>query len=758
YEMRLSLGGSERGIRDRDHTADVANATAPSRFTLLPQSILDHVLQFLSLHDRVVLERKICHALSQRLQACAAADAALMLTTNIWTAAMLRTQLDALPQSDLPAVGRARAMAGMLARVPELPADERWSAIEAVLERLDTVSGALAPVMDALAAYIADPAGSGVLDEPKLLRLAQAVAMVPVATGARARIAVLGRAVGPQSTAWGRGLAAMLLPDAASALAVAHALPASEQLRGLGQLLAAVMARSHDHPAYAQAWSALLAAATAEIRRDAAFATRLFCALLARLPGGPTTAHYHGQPPSPDQSLQHWLSLLNAAAALPGDADLDVARASIHTAGATLLNDPDRAATATASLLAHLEASRMDAAQQLHVRAELVPYLPPPQQGPAWHALWDEAERRSLPSLALLLVNILHWHPCDPVRGWQRAQSYCLSSAAPTPEQRAALLCQAGIHCAPGTAIAETMFHAVSELALRHHQFLPLVRWVADEDDQPADRILSVIWRLPPAAQARAFSVWLDQRGWVDELLPELLPLARQLQAAGCWPELSEMAAAWALRCSRMLESGPTLLPCKAHAAMPQLTADMLGVLEDAPPASHTPQLLADMAQLTSDLWLQGNASTLIERAWNLIDRLDAQAVRTAMDTLHRRKQTSLKFLGDDDLLLGECWARPTLLRATELVRTRFTAPERRRWLARLVEAEGRMGDFRPDVERNRFDAVRQALWLTATALPTEAVDAVRPAIAPWFAPASRDPLHLEAWQQAAAQFRSYRR
>ncbi len=741
-----------------DHSADLRAETAPSRLTLLPQSILEHVLDFLSLHDRIVLERKTSRALGQRLQACAAVDAALMLTTNLWTSTALQGQLNALPQSNLPVFGRALAMAGMLARVAELPADQRWSAVEALLDRLDTVSGATGPVLDALAAYIADPAASGVLDEPKLVRLAQAVALVPLSAGARARIAVLGRAVGPQSTACGRGLAAMLLPDATSALSVAHALPASEQHHGWGQLLAAVMARSHDQQAYAQAWSALLAAAAAEIRRDAAFATRLFCALLARLPGSAATAQYHGQPPSADQSLQHWLSLLNAAAALPGNAGFDVARASIHTARNTLLNDPDHAATATASLLALLEASHMDAARQLHVRAELLPYLPPPQQGPAWHALWDEAERRSLPSLAILLVNILHWHPCDPVRGWQRAQAYCLSSAAPTPEQRAALMCQAGIHCAPGTAIAEAMFNAVSELALRHHQFLPLVRWVADEDDQPADRILSVIWKLPPAAQARAFSVWLEQRGWVDELLPELLPLARQLQAAGCWPQLSEMAAAWARRCSRMLESGPTLSPCKAHAALPQLTADMLGVLEAAAPASHTPQLLADMAKLTSNLWLQGGASTLVERTWNLFDRLDAQAVRTAMETLHRLKQESLRMLGDDDALLGECWARPTLLRATELVRTRFTAPERRRWLARLIEAEARMGHFRTDIERNRFDAVRQALWLTATALPSEAVDAVRSAIAPWFAPASRDPLHLEAWLQAAAQFRAYQR
>lgn len=740
-----------------DHTAHLPAETAPSRLTLLPQSILERVLDFLSLHDRIVLERKTSHALGQRLQACAAVDAALMRTTNLWTSTALQAQLDALPQANLPVFGRARAMAGMLARVPELPADERWSAIEAVLDRLDTVSGATGPVLDALAAYVADPSPSGALDAPKLMRLAQAVATVPLPASARARAAVLGQAVGPRSTAWGRGLAAMLLPDAASVLAVARALPAREQHPGLRHLLGAVMARSHDHRAYAAAWSALLAAASSEIGRDPALATRLFCALLARLPGSRTATQYHGEQPVPVESLQHWLSLLNAAAALPGDADFAIARASIHTARTTLLNDPDLAAAATASLLSHLAASRMDTAQQLHVRAELVPYLPPTQQGAAWHALWDEAERRSLPSLAILLVDILHWHPCDPVRGWQRAQAYCRTSAAPTPEQRAALMCQAGIHCAPGTAAAEAMFEAISELALRHHQFLPLLRWVAEEDDQPADRILSVIWKLPPSAQARAFSAWLPLRGWVDELLPVLLPLARQLQASGHWEELAEMAAAWVRRCCRMLENGPTLLPSAAHAALPELVADMLDVLAASGPAARTPALLAELAQLTGSLWLQTSASPLIDRTWDLIDQLDAQAARTVMEILHRLKQPSQKLLGDDDLLPGECWARPTLRRAAELVRTRFTVPERRRWLPRLIEAEGRLGNFRPDVERNRFDAVRQALWQCASTLPTEAVGAFHGALAAWFAAAARDPLHPDAWQQAAAQFASGR-
>ncbi|WP_422648779.1 hypothetical protein [Cupriavidus sp. H18C1] len=726
--------------------------------TLLPQSILEHVLDFLSLHDRVTLERKACHALTRSLRARAAVDGVLMQVTDIWSAASLQARLGALPQSNLPAFGRAQVMAGMLARLPELPHGERWRAIEAVVDRLDTVTGAAGPVLDALAACIADPLASGELDEPQWLRLAQAIAMVPLTVGARARVAAMRRAVGPRPTPWARRLATTLLPDAAHALAVARALLASEQRQGCEQLLCALMAGSRDHTAYAADWSALLAAAARESGRDAAFAARLFCALLTLLPGGRTASEYHGRAPSPDEALQRWSAVLHGAAALPGDAGFAVARAAIRTATATLLSDPDRAEPAIASLLAHLQASRMETAQQLHVRAELVPYLPGAQQAPAWHALWDEVERRSLPSLAIQLIHVQRWHPCDPVHAWRRAQAYCLTATAPAPEQRAALMCQAGIYCAPGTADAEAMFDAISELAVRHHQLLPLVQWVATDDDQPADRILSVIWKLPPPVQARAFAQWLGLRGWVDELLPVPLPLARRLQAMGCWEELSEMAAAWARRCSRLLETGPTLLPSPAYAALPELATDMLDVLEASAPAARPPELLAEVAQLTSGLWLQAAASPLIDRTWDLIDRLDAPAVRTAMETLYRLKQASRKLPGDDDLLLGECWARPTLLRAAELVRARFTAPERRRWLARLVEAEGRMGDFRPDVERNRFDAVRQALWRLATTLPADAVDASHDTIAAWFAPASRDPLHLDAWLQAAARFASYRR
>ncbi len=736
----------------------VAAETARPWLTLLPQSILERVLDFLSLHDRVTLERKACHALSRSLRARAAVDGALMQVTDIWSAASLRAQLGVLPQSNLPAFGRAQVMAGMLSRLPELPRGERWSAIEAVLDRLDTVSGAAGPVLDALAACIADPLTSGELDEAQWMRLAQAVAMVPLAVGARARVAALRRAVGPRPTPSVRRLATTLLPDATRALAVARALPACEQRQGFEQLLCALMAGSRDHAAYAADWSALLAAAAGEIGRDAAFAARLFCALLTLLPGGRTASEYHGRAPSPEEALQRWSAVLHGAAALPGDAGFAVARAAIRTATATLLSDPERAEPAIASQLAHLKASRMQTAQQLHVRAELIPYLPPAQQVPAWHALWDEVERRSLPSLAMLLVHVQRWHPCDPVHAWRRAQDYCLTATAPTPEQRAALMCQAGLFCAPGTADAEAMFDAIGELALRHHQLLPLVQWVAIDDDQPADRILSVIWKLPPPVQARAFSQWLALRGWVDELLPVPLPLARQLQAIGCWEELGEMATAWTRRCSRLLETGPTLLPSAAHDALPELAADMLGVLEASAPAARPPELLAEVAQLTSGLWLQAAASPLIDRTWDLIDRLDAPAVRTAMEILYRLKQASRKLPGDGDLLLGECWARPTLLRAAELVRTRFTAPERRRWLARLVEAEGRMGDFRPDLERNRFDTVRQALWRIASALPREAIDAVHGTIAAWFAPASRDPSALRAWQQAAAQFDTYRR
>lgn len=737
----------------------VATDTARPCLTLLPQSILEHVVGFLSLHDRVTLERKACRALSRSLQARAAVDGALMQVTDIWSATSLRAQLGALPQSNLSAFGRAQVMAGMLARVPELPHGERWSAIEAVVDRLDTVCGATGPVLDALATCIADPIATGELDEPRWMRLAQAIAMVPLTVGARARVAALRRTVEPRPAPWVRRLAATLLPDASRALAVARALPASEQRQGFEPLLCAVMASSRDHAAYAANWSALLAAAAGETGRDATFAARVFCALLTLLPGDRSASEYHRQSPSPDEALRCWVAVLNAAAALPGDAAFAVARASIRTATATLLSDPDRAEPAIASLLAHLHASQMETAQQLHVGAELIPHVPREQQAPAWHALWDEVERRSLPSLAILLVHILRRHPCDPVPAWRRARAYCLTSTAPTPEQRAALMCQAAIGREAGTADAEAMFSAIGELALRHHQFLPLLQWVATDDDQPADRILSVIWKLAPPAQARAFSQWLGLRGWVDELLPVPVPLARQLQAMGCWEALGEMATAWTRRCSRMLENGPTLLPSAAHAALPQLAADMLAVLEASAPAARPPELLAEIAQLTDGLWLRaGGAPAPIDRAWDLIDRLDAHAARTAMETLHRLKQASRKLPGDDTLALGKCWARPTLLRAAELVRTRFTAPERRRWLARLVQAEGRTGNFRPDLERNRFDAVRQALWRIATTLPVDAVDAVDVAIAAWFAPDSRDPLHLDAWLQAAAQFGAYRR
>lgn len=736
----------------------VAAEAARPWLTLLTQSILEHVLDFLSLHDRVTLERRACHALSRSLQARAAVDGALMQVTDIWSATSLQARLGALPQSNLPAFGRAQVMAGMLARLPELPHGERWRAIEAVLDRLDTVSGATGPVLHALAACIADPVASGELDEPQWLRLAQAIAMVPLTVGARARVAALRRVVGPRPTQTARRLATTLLPDATRALAVARALPASEQRQGFEQLLCALMAGSRDHSTYAADWSALLAAAAGEIGRDAPFAARLFCALLTLLPGGRTASEYHGQAPSPDETFQRWTAVLNAAAALPGDTGFTVARASVRTATATLLSDPDRAEPAIASLLAHLQASQMETAQQLHVRAELIPCLPHAQQAPAWHALWDEVERRSLPSLAILLVHVQRWHPCDPVRAWRRAQTYCLTATAPTPEQRAALMCHAGLFCVPGTADAEAMFDGISELALRHHQLLPLVQWVAADDDQPADRILAVIWKLPPPVQARAFSQWLGLRGWVDELLPVPLPLARQLQAMGCWEELSEMAAAWTRRCSRMLETGPTLRPSAPHAALPELAKDMLDVLEASAPDARPPELLAELAQLTSGLWLQAGVAPPVDRVWDLIDRLDAPAVRTAMEALHRLKQAPRRLPGDDELPLGECWARPTLLRAAELVRTRFTAPERRRWLARLVEAEGRSGDFRPDVERNRFDAVRQALWRIATTLPGDAIDPLHDRIASWFSPAARDPSALGAWQQAAAQFDAYRR
>ncbi|NSX03476.1 hypothetical protein [Cupriavidus gilardii] len=737
----------------RDHTADVANETAPSRFTLLPQSILDHVLEFLSLHDRVVLERKICHPLSQRLQACAAADAAVMLTTNIWTAASLRAQLDGLPQSDLPAFGRARVMAGMLARVPELPTDERWSAIEAVLERLDTVSGALAPVMDALAAVLADLAAGLNPGPTQWARLAQAVASLPIAASARAIVAVLGRTAGPRSSPSSRQLAATLLPETLSPLSIARALPAAEQRKGTGQLLCGVMARADDEATFAAHWSALLAAAAGQIERDAAFAARVFCALLTLLPGGRTASAYYRSPPSAPTSLQHWRTVLGAAAALPGDAAFEVARSAVHTMQSAALDDPDCAAAATAAVLAHLQGSPMQIARQLQIRAELLPCLPPRQQAQAWRALWDQAEQHSLPSVAIALANILRLNPCDPVEGWRRVQNYCLNATAPTPAQRAALLWQASSQCAPGTAHAEALFDVASDLALRHHQFLPLVRWIYTDDDEPADRILSVIGKLPLVPQARAFAEWLPQRGWPDELLPRLLPLAQQLQSAGCWAELSELAAAWVVRCNDMVENGPKLLPSIPHAVLPQMAGDMLGVLETGVCASHTPKLLAGMAQLTCGLWLQSRAPELVDRAWDLIDRLDAQTVRSAMEMLYRLKQRPRGWPGDDTLLPSECWARPTLLRAAALVQARFTAAERRRWLPRLVEAEGRMGDFRPDVERGRFDAVRQAIWQIAATLPRDAIDSVYSRFAHWFKPAARDPQHLEAWLQASAKF-----
>lgn len=744
--------------------ASGSESAALSGLELLPAPVHDFILDLLPLQSRLCLERQVSKGLQTRLAQRARHDLALQRAANAWTdgelAAVLSDQ-PAQPFNGLPSPFRAAVLRTLIDRLPGLPRSRHNVGFRLLLEQTLRLPAPLqAAPLNALARCIDERAA--VVDLDTLLDCAARIAAEPLAQSARLRRAALAL----ERRAKPCGIASQLLPDASAALALARAFPPAEQAEALSICAAALARACASSEDAAAPWRALLQG-VARDETDPMQRGRLIAELARCLPGIDGPHSFFGIDAA--TASQYSTLLLDTVFSLPEDGPFHALACLL---GAEAPPGPFQYVRRTQrtelldEIAQRMQAAALSVPQRLHLGAALLRFLP---DLATWDALWNAATRGKHAATLRLLSAVLPLcqPPAPDATRLLRLQSAAVHALELPPSARAALLKDAlyyGREAIDAAGLTASTLAGVAALARDHGEYGPLAQWAQQGQRAARHQVVRILQSLAPAQQVSAVRQWLHDGKWSDlEDLADLSALADPLAQTGHLAELADLARTI---CDRGAQWTRGISQCafgperrrRIEAAARTLADDWIKRME-AIPQCRRPATLAAAALFAHQLDVAtDNDAGLVQRAWALIERLDADDLRACLADLRplrRLEEWSAPAQG-----LQDHWPRSAVPLAARIVRTRLSGPERREWLAHLL---GRLWVLESErqaaaqaARQQRFDSARQATWDLAISLPRAQWSHAACYLAEWFATPPDATHERTPWEKARASFHAW--